>query len=57
MYFGREVVDVRIDYLEDLWFVMYVVYEDSQELVTTRKIAIGGIVFRGVHKFLYATTT
>jgi hypothetical protein len=24
---------------------------------TTRKIAIGGIVFRGVHKFLYATAT
>jgi hypothetical protein len=24
---------------------------------TTRKIVIGGIVFRGVHKFLYATTT
>jgi hypothetical protein len=24
---------------------------------TTGKIAIGGIVFRGVHKFLYATAT
>jgi hypothetical protein len=34
--------------------------ENPLELIshsTTREIAIGGIVFRGVQKFLYATTT
>jgi hypothetical protein len=31
--------------------------EDGGQDATTRKMAIGEIVFRGVQKFLYATAT